>query len=273
MSPSKPSSLQDLNIPQHLIEPLWLRSQESLKDDGLIYDPIAARACFSCQLAPQCLSGNLAQKQLLNAAITQRCDRQISQFLCRHPEAWIINIGAGLDTRFYRLDNGRCRWIELDITEHLLIRQKLFHPSERYEQYCGQADDLSWLPELRIPDRVPVLIVCETALLDFSQRQVAQFVRTLAGHFNQAHLCMVLAGDLTASSLGEALGCERYAHGFSQPAEQALSFVPWAQWVRVFSPFDSPCSRWKYWHQWLVKLPSLKHRLTPVVVEMAWSSY
>jgi len=29
-------------IPANLLQPLWLRSRESLVDNGLVYDPIAA---------------------------------------------------------------------------------------------------------------------------------------------------------------------------------------------------------------------------------------
>ena len=34
-------------------------AKESLADDGLVYDPIAAQACKRCQLAPECLTGEL----------------------------------------------------------------------------------------------------------------------------------------------------------------------------------------------------------------------
>ena len=92
-------------------------------DDGLVYDPIAATACQRCQLAPECLSGDIDQKQLLHATLTQICDERVNHFLSQHPDGWIINVGAGLDTRFYRVDNGRCHWLELDVTENLLWRQ------------------------------------------------------------------------------------------------------------------------------------------------------
>ncbi|OZT82337.1 methyltransferase, partial [Vibrio sp. 03_296] len=46
-------------VPARLLQPLWLRSRESLVDGGLIYDPIAAKACLSCKLAPECLSGDV----------------------------------------------------------------------------------------------------------------------------------------------------------------------------------------------------------------------
>lgn len=34
-----------------------------------------------------------------------------------HPEGLVVNLGAGLDTRFYRLDNGTITWIDIDLPE------------------------------------------------------------------------------------------------------------------------------------------------------------
>jgi O-methyltransferase involved in polyketide biosynthesis len=103
---------------------MWLRNRESLVDDGLVYDPIDASACQRCELAPECLAGDVDQKQLLNATLTQLCYERVKNFLIDNPEAWVLDVGAGLDTRFYRLDNGRCHWLELDISEYLLWCQK-----------------------------------------------------------------------------------------------------------------------------------------------------
>ncbi len=270
MSRSKTPPREHYQVPAHLLQPLWLRSRESLVDDGLVYDPIAAKACLSCELAPECLSGDVAQKQLLHATLTQLCDQQVSQFLSQHPDAWIINVGAGLDTRFYRLDNGRCHWIELDVTENLLWRQRLFHKNERYSHRCGSVADLSWLDELPIPDQAPVLVLCEMALLDFDALHVANFVQALGRHFIAAEVCLVLAGDQANSKLGQKLGSGQYAHGFADPAQQVMNWVPWAHWVKSFSPFDRYCSRWKVWHRWISKIPALKKRLTPSLVHVKW---
>lgn len=67
-------------VPNHLLKPLLLRSRESMVDNGLVYDPIAAKACLSCKMAPDCLSGDVAQKQLLHVTLTQLCDQQVTQF-------------------------------------------------------------------------------------------------------------------------------------------------------------------------------------------------
>lgn len=81
-----------LDVPSKLLRPLWFRSRESLLDDGIIYDPIAAHACRRCQLAPDCLTGNVDQSQLLHATLTQLCDLQVKRFLETNPDGWVINV-------------------------------------------------------------------------------------------------------------------------------------------------------------------------------------
>ncbi|MEL6114701.1 class I SAM-dependent methyltransferase [Photobacterium sp. SP02] len=253
------------HIPAALLQPLWLRSRESLADGGLIYDPLAAAACRQCHLAPDCLAGNVDQHQLLHATLTLLVDQRVQHFLRRFPNGHVINVGAGLDTRFYRLDNGRCRWLELDCNENLLWRQKLFHASERYRMRPGSVTDLSWLSQLPTSFSSPVMLVCDQALLQISAQEVAKFVQRIGCHFNQLELCLVLAGDRCDSGLGHKLGTQNYAHGFEDPVRQLLQWLPWAEHVSSHSPLTVPCPRWRPWQRWLSHLPSFGHRLTPVV--------
>ncbi|WED21739.1 class I SAM-dependent methyltransferase [Vibrio sp. JC009] len=257
-------------IPVNLLKPMWFRSRESLMEDGLVYDPIAAKACKQCQLSSECLSGDVNQKQLMYTTLTKLCDLRVQAFLDQHPNGWVINVGAGLDTRFYRLDNGLCRWLELDINENLLWRQKLFHDNERYQLRCGSVNSLEWLYALPVPENAPVLIVCEQALLDCSEKQTSQFIQALGRFFVKAQACVVLAGDKTSSEVGQKLGCETYAHGFASPEHKVFQWVPWVKWVKCYSPLDHDCNRWKFWQRMLRKFSGLKARVTPTVVEFSW---
>jgi len=270
MRPSYSQDPKRYQVPTNLVQPLWLRSRESLVDDGLVYDPIAATACQRCHFSPDCLGGNIDQKQLLHVTLTQLCDRQVRLFLDTYPDGWIVNVGAGLDTRFYRLDNGRCHWIELDITENLLWRQKLFHRNERYQHQCGSVGDLEWLELLPIPEYAPVLFLCEHALLDCDSKQTARFIRSLGLSFVNASACIVLAGDKTGSRLGQKMGTGLYSHGFSSPRDAVMNCLPWSREVKSFSPLDSHCNRWKFWQRVISRFNGLKYRLTPIVVQVQW---
>lgn len=270
MSQTRQRNKTRYDIPADLLQPLWLRSRESLNDDHLVYDPIAASACSRCQLAPECLSGDVHQKQLLHVTMTKLCDEQVSKFLQRYPDGWIVNLGAGLDTRFYRVDNGRCHWVELDTNENLLWREKLFHKSERYKLLQGSVIDLTWLEQLEIPDGAPVMVVCEQALLSCTEAQVASVIQGLGRHFVNASTCLVVAGDLASSSFGRKMGNSNYAHGFRDPIQSVLHYLPWASWSKVFSPLDRNCDRWKLWQRWVRKMGRVKYRISPVLVQLRW---
>lgn len=269
-SKSEQDSKPNYSIPTHLVQPMWLRGRESMMDDGLIYDPIAANACRYCHLSSDCLSGDINQKQLLHATMSKLCDERVKAFLSKHPRAWILNIGAALDTRFYRLDNGLCHWVELDISENLVWRKKLFHSSERYQLRCGSVDTTDWLDTVAIPSNVPILIVCEQALLDREERDVARFVQMLGRSFSNAQACISVAGDKASSRLGKKLGSQSYAHGLKEPAEKIQQWLPWCRYVKLLSPFDDDCGRWKIWQKTLAKLPVIRNRLTPIILEFAW---
>ena len=60
----------------------------------------------------------------------------------------IINIGAGFDTTFNRIDNGKVRWINIDLPDVILLRKKLI-PEKKHEALIGKSVfDFSWLSEI-----------------------------------------------------------------------------------------------------------------------------
>jgi O-methyltransferase involved in polyketide biosynthesis len=58
----------------------------------------------------------------------------VQHFLDIHPKAVIVNLGAGLCTRYFRVDNGEVHWYEVDFPEVIALRRQFFEESERY--YC-----------------------------------------------------------------------------------------------------------------------------------------
>ncbi|CAH0532301.1 hypothetical protein VST7929_00117 [Vibrio stylophorae] len=250
-------------IPEHLMQPLWLRRCESFCQDSLLYDPIAAMVCQRCAYQPQCKQGKIqAQQQLLNVSLTWLGDRLVREFLQLHPQGRVINLGAGLDTRFFRLDNGRCQWIDLDCQAHLILRQQLFHRTERYSMLQGCIDSCDWIEGLA-KEQKPTLVLAEHALLACSPSACEQLVLRLSRRFSHLELALVLAGSLSESRLAKHLGCTDYGHGFEDGKAQLQQWVPWAQWQGIYSPLAVPCPRWQRWRRWIKHWPAQMTQLTP----------
>lgn len=60
-------------------------------------------------------------------------DELVEDFIDRNPDCTIVNIARGLDTRFYRMDNGKLRWYNLDLPE-TIARDQIYQNQEGYQQ-------------------------------------------------------------------------------------------------------------------------------------------
>lgn len=53
-------------------------------------------------------------------------DEIVKNFIKENPDCTVVNIACGLDTRFYRMDNGKITWYNLDLPETIEIRNQIF---------------------------------------------------------------------------------------------------------------------------------------------------
>ena len=76
-------------------------------------------------------------------------DIQTKRFVQKNPYGIIINIGCGLDTRFFRVDNGKLKWYELDLPESMEVREKFFNETDRYKMISKSVFDFSWISDIK----------------------------------------------------------------------------------------------------------------------------
>ena len=59
-------------------------------------------------------------------ARTIMLDRQMKSIIKKHPDTVVVNLGAGFDDRFSRVDNGRILWFDIDLADSIAARKKAF---------------------------------------------------------------------------------------------------------------------------------------------------
>lgn len=62
---------------------------------------------------------------LASASRSANMDRIIRDFLERRPNGAIVQLGCGLETTYYRCDNGRARWYAVDLPHVIEYRRGL----------------------------------------------------------------------------------------------------------------------------------------------------
>lgn len=124
-------------------------------------------------------------------------DDEVRQFIHQHPQATIISIGSGLDTRFQRIDNGEIRWYDLDFPEVIQLRAKLLPQNPRVTMIAKSALDPSWTAEIE-DDVREVLIVSEGVIMYFTPEEVREMVDILTAKFSRFNLYLDLISPFAA---------------------------------------------------------------------------
>ncbi|HEY1547357.1 MAG TPA: class I SAM-dependent methyltransferase [Kofleriaceae bacterium] len=137
-------------------------------------------------------------------ARTQILDQLVGAFAAEHPAGLVVNMGAGLDTRFHRLDNGAIRWLEVDLPEVIAFRAKLGEPAEpRHALFAGSILETTWLDEARQRSSPAILFVAEGLLPYFSEAEHRQIFATLAEGFPGEEIAFHTIAPSILAQLGD----------------------------------------------------------------------
>lgn len=117
----------------------------------------------------------------------RRLDDWTREFLAGHPDATVLHLGCGLDSRAFRLDVPETvAWYDLDFPEVIELRRRLYPERPGYRLLATSAADLGWLDE--IPADRPVLVVAEGVLPYLTAAEVRELLRAVTDRFSSGEL-------------------------------------------------------------------------------------
>ncbi|WP_071058347.1 class I SAM-dependent methyltransferase [Pelistega sp. MC2] len=111
-------------------------------------------------------------------------DAQIKKFLHRYPDCIVICLGAGLDTEFYRIDNGTIDWYNIDYPETIAARELLFDAHPRVHNIAKSILDPSWPTDIHVDGR-KLLLIAEGVLMYLTEQEVKSFLNLLTDSFQE----------------------------------------------------------------------------------------
>ena len=173
-------SVQLGDVQETLLIPLYFRAKETRRDAPLFRDPHAVHAVqnvdydFTGFDAAWALEADVVVRTVL-------FDRYVRDHIVRHPNGQIINLGAGLDARLWRLDNGKIDWADLDMPDSMRLRERWLPSHPRHQALAQSMFDDSWL-EAFDAER-PTLIVAEALMFYFPESDVRQLMNKIVAKF------------------------------------------------------------------------------------------
>lgn len=154
-------------VSQTLLITLYMRSLEARRQNGIIQDyksvEIIERINYD-------FSGyNSELSQAIIAIRTQVIDELVQKFITQYPDTTIVNLGAGLCTRFFRLDNGKARWINIDLPGVQPVWNSLIGASARSQYLSHSILDFAWIDQVKATKSARVLFIAEGVLMFLSE--------------------------------------------------------------------------------------------------------
>jgi O-methyltransferase involved in polyketide biosynthesis len=131
-----------------LLVPLYGRAQLTREGSSLIADPKAVEMVEAIDYDFSRFDGSMS---LIGSVLRTRIfDHWVGRWLDAHPTGMVVELGAGLNTRYERLDNGRARWFELDLPDVMGLRRRFFGDTERRTMVDGSVLDDEWIEAVLI---------------------------------------------------------------------------------------------------------------------------
>ena len=177
------------SVQETLMLPLWARARETDKDNPVVRDPFAKDIVEKVDYDfSQIEEGPAAQHQGVWALRAYNFDKITEAFLEKNGDAVVVNIGAGLDTSFQRVDEGSVQWINIDLPDVAALRQKLIPDSERESTIAKSVFDFTWIDDISpCTEGHPILFTAAGVLCYFEAREVETLFSRLSETYPSAH--------------------------------------------------------------------------------------
>ena len=132
-------------VPETSLWTLYHRAVEARRSDRVLDDPLAVELVERIHFPFEERFGGgegFSQWQALRA----RCfDSVVRRFLGVYPDGTVVALGEGFETQSWRVDNGRVRWLTVDLPEVVALRQELLPQDARRRSVGCSVLDLGWL--------------------------------------------------------------------------------------------------------------------------------
>lgn len=121
------------------------------------------------------------------AVRAKRLDEAVRRFVARHPEAVVLDLGAGLDNRVFRVDPpSTVAWYDVDLPEVVAVREQVVPHHAHAHDVAADVTDERLLDD--VPTDRPAMIVTDGLIPFLPQDGLVSLLGRLTSHFPSGEL-------------------------------------------------------------------------------------
>lgn len=123
-------------------------------------------------------------------------------YLRRHARTCVVDLGCGMDTLFYQLDDMKLRWINIDFEETLRLRRSVgFDQEGSVEHIAGDPSDTAWFCNVGLSADEGLIVVVDEQVERWTARAVKELVVGMREHYPGSLLMLSCSGGRGARDI------------------------------------------------------------------------
>jgi O-methyltransferase involved in polyketide biosynthesis len=132
-------------------------------------------------------------------------DLLTNRYLADHPDATVLHVGCGMDSRVFRVDPpASVQWFDVDYPDVIDLRRQLFPERAAYHLIGAPLEDLRWLDE--VPRDRPGLCIAEGVLHYVSETEVKALLNAVVAHFPSGQMIFDICNSMIVKRAGSNVG-------------------------------------------------------------------
>jgi len=170
-------------VPETMLWTLYYRAGEARRSDTVLRDPKAVDLVDAIDYPFEKRFGVAVEWQAQWQALrARRFDTEVRRFMRDNPGGTVVALGEGLETQFWRVDDGRVQWLTVDLPESVDVRARLLPvESDRQRVFTGSALDDDWMEE--VDASAGVLITAQGLLMYLQPEESRGLIQQCARRF------------------------------------------------------------------------------------------
>jgi O-methyltransferase involved in polyketide biosynthesis len=189
-------------------------------------------------------------------------DLLTTRYLADHPDATVLQVGCGMDSRVFRVDPPTSvLWFDLDYPDVIDLRRQLFPERDAYHLIGASLGDMHWLDE--VPRDRPGLLVAEGVLHYLSGTEVKALLNAVVAHFPGGQMIFDICNSMIVKRAGSNVGGTgaTYKWGLDDP-QDIKQIEPKLELVKEFRPSEVVAfSRFPLWWRALYRVQEVSPTL------------
>lgn len=198
-------------------------------------------------------------------------DLLTTRFLADHPDATVLHVGCGMDSRIFRIDPpAGVQWFDVDYPDVIALRHQLFpERNAAYHMIGAQLDDLRWMDDVR-RDK-PGLLIAEGVLMYLSEAEVKALLNAVVDHFPGGQMIFDVVHPFILKRAGSNVGSTGATYKWSLDDPQDIKQLePKLELIKEFRMHELVgFSRFALWARALFRAqevnPTLRRMNRPIV--------